>query len=536
MWRAARGPADQADRAGPPLPGAAGAVGGAPRPLRARCAQLDPGRRHELAAVPGGARAARARLRCPLLRGSLPGHRRGGDLGGRGAPQAGSHHRRGARGDRAAQDGDSRGGAAQGARVHQGAAAPARRGHAPARPDHGRRPAPRGRSGVPPRAAQPGRGRPAAQPRAVGGAAALTGRRASVGIVPARPPPGPSAPGPCNVPAPCSFDRVAAGRPRQSVPGAAGGGRAAREYRCGSGEGHMGDRMGRLARWALVLGLLVAGGLPGIGWGTASAAAAEGPALTAGQAVRLVVDLPAAPDRLAAEPHFGFGNVLAQAVTPVGTTCFGVGTACHANLTTVGLPAAGGPIVEIGNVVLGPCPTTSTDNCVQFTLSSGTGGFTVQGVVGPAQPFLLPGDLPTLSIPVVDQFGNISTRTVQCAAADASGRSTCNAVVSDPVFPQTGGQVQVTVARNQAVILPPVANLPPPPLEFVPQPPPPPLLPPGAPIPPLQSAAPVGAPPSPPARYPAVPVIPEADSLLLLVGGLAAVGAFAWWRRSRSAG
>ncbi|HLI27632.1 MAG TPA: hypothetical protein VKZ60_11200, partial [Chloroflexota bacterium] len=84
--------------------------------------------------------------------------------------------------------------------------------------------------------------------------------------------------------------------------------------------------------------------------------------------------------------------------------------------------------------------------------------------------------------------------------------------------------------------LPPVANLPPPPLEFVPQPPPPPLLPPGAPIPPLQSAAPVGAPPSPPARYPAVPVIPEADSLLLLVGGLAAVGAFAWWRRSRSAG
>lgn len=294
----------------------------------------------------------------------------------------------------------------------------------------------------------------------------------------------------------------------------------------------MGNSVGRLARWALFLGLLVAGLGPSASWGAAPAAAEAAPAPVASAAARLVLDLPAGSQSVAPEPHFGFHNVLQQVVTPIGTTCFGVGTSCRANLTTVGLPAAGGPIAEIGPVVLGPCPSTSTDNCVQFTITSGTGGFSVQGIVGPAQPFILPGDVVTLRIPVVDQFGNVSTRDVQCGPADASGRATCNTVVTDPVFPQTGGQVEARVARNQAVILPPVASLPPPPLEFLPQPPPPPLLPPGPSVPPLQGAAQAGA-PMPPARYPAVPVIPEADSLLLLAGGLAALGAFGWWRRNR---
>jgi hypothetical protein len=66
--------------------------------------------------------------------------------------------------------------------------------------------------------------------------------------------------------------------------------------------------------------------------------------------------------------------------------------------------------------------------------------------------------------------------------------------------------------------------LPPPPLEFLP-PPPPPLLPP---------------PPPPPAgvgvarpAFPEVPVIPEADTVLLLVGGLAALGIAAGARTLR---
>jgi hypothetical protein len=38
--------------------------------------------------------------------------------------------------------------------------------------------------------------------------------------------------------------------------------------------------------------------------------------------------------------------------------------------------------------------------------------------------------------------------------------------------------------------------------------------------------APVGA-----AGFPAVPVIPEADSVILLVGGLVALGGLTWFRR-----
>jgi hypothetical protein len=62
----------------------------------------------------------------------------------------------------------------------------------------------------------------------------------------------------------------------------------------------------------------------------------------------------------------------------------------------------------------------------------------------------------------------------------------------------------------------------PPPLEFIP-PPPPPLLPPPPP-------AAFGA---PRAAFAEVPVIPEADSLPLLLGGLATLGALAGWRARR---
>jgi hypothetical protein len=67
--------------------------------------------------------------------------------------------------------------------------------------------------------------------------------------------------------------------------------------------------------------------------------------------------------------------------------------------------------------------------------------------------------------------------------------------------------------------------LPPPPLQFIP-PPPPPLLPPPPPAPMGAMAAPRGA-------FPDVPVIPEADSLLLLVGGLLGLGGLAGYRTWR---
>jgi len=66
--------------------------------------------------------------------------------------------------------------------------------------------------------------------------------------------------------------------------------------------------------------------------------------------------------------------------------------------------------------------------------------------------------------------------------------------------------------------------LPPPPLQFIP-PPPPPLLPPPPPAPAAGARA--------PAAFPEVPVIPEADSLFLVVGGLVALGGLVGLRSLR---
>jgi hypothetical protein len=86
-------------------------------------------------------------------------------------------------------------------------------------------------------------------------------------------------------------------------------------------------------------------------------------------------------------------------------------------------------------------------------------------------------------------------------------------VVPPPVFPPVAPPIS-----------PPL--LPPPPQQFIP-PPPPPLLPPPPP-------APTGALTVPSAAaYPAVPVIPEADSFLLVVGGLVALSGLVGYRRVR---
>jgi hypothetical protein len=113
--------------------------------------------------------------------------------------------------------------------------------------------------------------------------------------------------------------------------------------------------------------------------------------------------------------------------------------------------------------------------------------------------------------------------THSLAAVDAPsphfGFGTLNQVVATPPFPPV----------PPPFIVPPIL----PPLL---PPPPPPLLPP--PAPPL-AACPPGCPPTqvtpqqPMMQFPEVPVIPEADSLALLVGGLAALGILAGWRARR---
>jgi hypothetical protein len=98
----------------------------------------------------------------------------------------------------------------------------------------------------------------------------------------------------------------------------------------------------------------------------------------------------------------------------------------------------------------------------------------------------------------------------------------CFATAAAPVC--VVGTVALSNAAQAAIALPNLPILPPPPLEFIP-PPPPPLLPPPPP-------APTGA-MTTRAAFPEVPVIPEADSLFLVIGGLIALGGLVGYRRLR---
>jgi hypothetical protein len=129
-----------------------------------------------------------------------------------------------------------------------------------------------------------------------------------------------------------------------------------------------------------------------------------------------------------------------------------------------------------------------------------------------------------------------------CAVLPAvGGATTCNFVsVGNPLVGLTVAVCFATAAAPVCVfgtvapaaggagaplILPNLPILPPPPLEFIP-PPPPPLLPPPPP-------APTGAMAAPRAAFPEVPVIPEADSLFLVIGGLVALGGLVGYRSLR---
>jgi hypothetical protein len=138
---------------------------------------------------------------------------------------------------------------------------------------------------------------------------------------------------------------------------------------------------------------------------------------------------------------------------------------------------------------------------------------------------LLPGQVPVLSIQT-----SAGTQTITGIAA-GTGPGIGTAIINGTISGQVSQGALITLSANNPVggasttlasgtvtcnnlppPLPPI--LPPPPLEFIP-PPPPPLLPPPPP-----------APLDPPmaSMMPGVQVIPEADSLFLLVGGLAALG------------
>jgi hypothetical protein len=99
------------------------------------------------------------------------------------------------------------------------------------------------------------------------------------------------------------------------------------------------------------------------------------------------------------------------------------------------------------------------------------------------------------------------------ASAEVSGPDNAGGIAQVPV------PVPVVPPHGRGVIAVPVPV--PVPVPAAPPPPPPPVL----------------QPPRPPrAGFPAVPIIPEADSLFLLVGGLGALGVLAAGRRLRGRG
>jgi len=123
-------------------------------------------------------------------------------------------------------------------------------------------------------------------------------------------------------------------------------------------------------------------------------------------------------------------------------------------------------------------------------------------------------------------------RTGQCPATPAITPANFSDVCGNAFGPGVAGGVVGAVAPvPPPPVLPPavpqvgIPAVPRPPVQFIP-PAPAPLLPPTGQLQGLQGAA---APP----RYPEVPVIPESDSLALILGGLAAVGAVALYRRRR---
>ncbi len=216
---------------------------------------------------------------------------------------------------------------------------------------------------------------------------------------------------------------------------------------------------------------------------------------------------------------------------------------------TPGVPT-GACATAVGNVCTisshpnNPSPTTMSGTWIK----TGSGTYNVTAT-GPANT--IPSSVPAIFLPTtIGVEGFFTTCTAVPAAAPFTTTCAGNTVgdvlqggVIVVRFATATGPFDVRgIAAGPGLLVPlppppPPAGLPPavpqvaipavprPPVQFIPSAPAP-LLPPMSPVAPLQAGG-------PPARFPEIPVIPEADSVLLLLGGLAAIGALAAIRRRR---
>ncbi len=218
-------------------------------------------------------------------------------------------------------------------------------------------------------------------------------------------------------------------------------------------------------------------------------------------------------------------------VTPTSTTTLTPGP-------TATLPPSTGTLVVCKQLVFPGSPGGT----------SGIGGIGGIGGVGPVNPLQLQSNTftfttsPVVTIPAITVPAGTTTAVCATGVAIAAGTVTITenvpagfVLASVTGGTQSGNSATATITAGQtttvtfindpAVTVIPnnLPLLPPPPLQFVP-PPPPPLLPPPPPAPPTGRAM---APPG------GVPVIPEADSLFLVIGGLVALGGLVGLRSLR---
>jgi hypothetical protein len=183
-----------------------------------------------------------------------------------------------------------------------------------------------------------------------------------------------------------------------------------------------------------------------------------------------------------------------------------------------------------------PCGDTIGQTCQAVGAVQGSGAVT--GSMTWTLTATVLGGVVAGTVPVVVFTTTVGQEGFPCAATVA-GAPTVNCTVTTAGNALLGSNVTVVFAPGVVSVgkvqgpgplgLQALASAPPPLL------PPPPPLPPLPPPPPFGPALLPPPPPSPlavqpallPAAYPGVPVVPEADSLLLLVGGLAVIGALA---------
>jgi hypothetical protein len=225
-----------------------------------------------------------------------------------------------------------------------------------------------------------------------------------------------------------------------------------------------------------------------------------------------------------------------------GPACTAAGSICRANLTPVS------PEVDRGPAERGAC-TANALNCIEIANTGA--GILIQGIVELSGP---PSSTAVVRIPVVDTSGRpLGLREIVCPAASTPGRYVCNAlIVESGIAVQVAGAVEAHLTINPALPAPTAAprpsatSTPPiPPMVALVGSRPAPLLPPVGPLPgpavppipppvvaPLLTGPPFVVPPYG-AWQPEVPLVPEGDSLLLLLAGVGAWSALAAWRARR---